>query len=771
MTPPTPDPRLLVQEITELKFIQVGHNARLVVRGGDGLDYRVNKVSPTKVRIDLINAEIPKVHQKPLRTDRFSTSVEMIIPGTQSIFVQLKDTVPYQIQKKKGVLMIDFPPPRLALTRDQAKRLRPGDEAGRGEYEKRRLEALQRREAVQIMREESIRQANETRERQIRTLQKELEELMKERREIERKFQITPDPEVFSKPVTMDFQGISLRNAFRLLAEQAGINIILGRGVRGSTTLRLFQVPLGQVLDTILRTNGLDRELIGNVMRIDRRGVIRASKRRRLTQQRRLLRNVGRNIRRVQEQIRQREQEREEAFRQLAAEQKATETPAEDITRVETVGSTETIEIDGEPVTLVLVQIRLSYANAAEIRNVLQCVFNRRCPGLTGRPGETELDAERRFMEYLAQQGFSPYSPGGQARLRSWRQEQRASRRTAAAEAIAQQTTGEQAVGALRGAGVDPRLQRILAHTVMWANTTYNMLFIKDLPERIEEMKKLIATLDIPRAEVMIEARIVQANRDWGRGLGILWGGRNNQVGPLTDDRQVWWGMTGNQAVTGANTPTGQTIPGNNIPSTFAINLPATVQGLTSIPGMGMQFGLLSNTAGNNYITELDARIQMGEATSNAKTIGRPKVQVQDGRRARIRNGVQVPYTTVSADGAQTQLVDVDLSLSITPRIYPDGRIRLIIRVTNDSLGAFTAAGQIINRQQASTVLVVKDGETAVIGGILQEQDNTSRGGITGLMNVPVLNFLFSNRTRAVLVQELLVFITPSIVKKPPPAA
>ncbi len=116
VTPPTPDPRLLVQEVTELKFIQVGHNSRLIVRGGDHLDYRLTNVSPTKVRLDLVNAEIPKVHQKPLRTDLFSTSVEMIVPGSQTIYVQLKDAVPLQVEKQKGVLMLDFPPPRFVMT-------------------------------------------------------------------------------------------------------------------------------------------------------------------------------------------------------------------------------------------------------------------------------------------------------------------------------------------------------------------------------------------------------------------------------------------------------------------------------------------------------------------------------------------------------------------------------------------------------------------------------------------------------------------------------
>src|SRR5208283_3055178 len=173
VTPPTPDPRLVVQEITELKFIQVGHNARLVVRGGDNLDYRLNKVSPTKARLDLINAEIPKAYQKPLKTDLFSTSVEMIVPGSQTIFIQLKDSVPHQMEKKKGVLMIDFPPPRFQMTADQKAAAKPGDTAGREAFQQA---GETRREAVRVMKEEEILKANENRRKALENLQKQQED-------------------------------------------------------------------------------------------------------------------------------------------------------------------------------------------------------------------------------------------------------------------------------------------------------------------------------------------------------------------------------------------------------------------------------------------------------------------------------------------------------------------------------------------------------------------------------------------------------------------
>jgi len=214
----------VVQEITELKFVQVGHNSRLIVRGGDHLDYRMTKVSPTKIRLDLINAEIPKVYQKPLKTDLFSTSVEMIVPGSQTIFIQLKDSVPHQVEKKKGVLMVDFPPPRFQMTPDQRAGSKPTDTAAREAFQQ---VGETRREAVRVMKEEEILKANETRRKTIETLQKQQEELDKQRSELMKRYRITPDPAIFNKPVTMDFQGITLRNAFRLLAEQAGINIIV----------------------------------------------------------------------------------------------------------------------------------------------------------------------------------------------------------------------------------------------------------------------------------------------------------------------------------------------------------------------------------------------------------------------------------------------------------------------------------------------------------------------------------------------------------------
>lgn len=784
VTPPTPDPRLLVQEITELTFTQVGHNSRLIVRGGDHLDYRLTKTSPTKLRVDLINAEIPKRHQKALKTDKFSTSVEMIVPGSQTLFVQLKDAVPYQVQKKKGVLMIDFPPPRFVLTEDQASVLdQPGrtvEQSAKEEYEARKEAIVARREASRIRKQTLLSQQAETIEKQIRDLLKRQDDINKERKEIDKKYPlVTPDPEVFNKPVTMKFQGISLKNAFKLLAEQAGINIIIGDGVTGTTTLTLNKVPMGQVIDHLLNTNDLERDIIGNVMWIGSKAKITANKEFRAKQRRILIDEVQKKLAAIKKEREDLEKKREEILKDIAKteeEEAVGVTAPEETTRVETVGTTETIDIDGEPITLLLVQVRLNYRKPAEIIPILDCVFNRKCgkdaAAASGLTGQGSTEADRRSQELRAQ-GFQPGSPGYEARMATTQRRIQQERRTVAAERVASQVTGEQVTEALGGEAMDQRMQKILAHTIMWGDTKFNLLFIKDLPERIEDMKRLILTLDTPTPQVLIEARLVQADRTWSRGLGVLWGGRNAQMGkvrnasPLVDPGRgdLSYGLTGASGNT--RTQTGGTATNSDIPSQFFVNLPATVANLGNLMGVDMTFGLL----GTQFLTELDARLQFGEATGRTKIIARPKVQVMDGKSANITNGTQIAYSSVSADGTQTQLVSVNLSLNVTPKIYPDGRIEMTLNVTDNDVGpAVNGVASIITRT-ASTNMIVKDGETAVIGGIIRRTDNSSREGWPGLMNMPIINFFFTNKSVDKRVQELLVFITPSIVKRPPSAS
>jgi type IV pilus secretin PilQ/predicted competence protein len=794
VTPPTPDPRLLVQEITELKFIQVGHNSRLVVRGGDHLDYRLTNVSPTKVRIDLINAEIPKVHQQPLRTDQFSTSVEMIIPGSQTVYVQLKDSVPLQVEKKKGVLMIDFPPPRFVLTPEMKEKgigaaAKPGqgDQAARDLYKRSREEI---RQAKQADAEVEIRKSIEMIRKGIESLDRHQEELEKQRTEILKRYRVTPDPQIFQKPVSMDFQGISLKNAFRLLAEQAGINIIVDDKVTGSTTVRLFQVPLGQVIDTILNSHSLDREMVGNVMRIGQASEIKKLKddRKKEYEDRDAL------LRKQLDELRQEKKTKEDDLknREKSLEKTEVETdePKEDV-KSEDIGEAGCVKVGSKDICFYFAQVKLVYAQPKPIVDTLRCMFNLDCPGLKGGVSSAAKQQEKFEQEQkdkkseLTEAGFEPGSPGYERNMTRLEQQQANLQSAKAQSDTARGVLEAAAGGARRGQGAaaaaapDEELQQIIANSMIWPDEPNRMVFIKDTVERIAQMKKLIYSLDKPEAQVVIEGRLVQATKSWSRGLGVIWGGRNNQVGPLGGGRGVvdgspvsrtaYWGMGGVQGGGDANTATGLDTAGDNIPSSFAVNLPGSVTGMDNLVGLGLQFGLWMSQG----ITEIDSRISLGEHTGDAKTISRPKVTVLNKQKANIKRGTKIPYASVGAAGTQVQFINADLGLDVTPEIFADGRIRLNVKISNNSpdYANTTDAGPPINTREAQTIMTVKDGETAVIGGILNDDTGFSRNGWPGLMNVPIINFLFSNKTTNRTLEELLVFITPVIVKRPPPAS
>ena len=167
--------------------------------------------------------------------------------------------------------------------------------------------------------------------------------------------------------------------------------------------------------------------------------------------------------------------------------------------------------------------------------------------------------------------------------------------------------------------GTDPRMARILAQSILWADDANRILYIKDTPERIAQMRKLIYQLDIPIPQVLIESRLVQATRDWSRGVGIIWGGRQDQSGYLSGFKQNFWGLTGGAAAGTPGTITqGAPAPpqpqGTLITPNFMVNLPAVAG---SLMGATLQYGFL----GSNYITELDFRLQLGEANGQTKVI------------------------------------------------------------------------------------------------------------------------------------------------------
>jgi type IV pilus assembly protein PilQ len=253
----------------------------------------------------------------------------------------------------------------------------------------------------------------------------------------------------------------------------------------------------------------------------------------------------------------------------------------------------------------------------------------------------------------------------------------------------------------------------------------------------------------------------------------------------VDNNKNVFWGITGHQEdvkVSNANTPTASIVspptspfvssPGD-IPSRLAINLPsplAPTSIASNLVGLGLQFGLL----GHDYITELDARLDAGEGNRQAKVIARPKVQVLDGEKAKILDGTDIAFVTSSPlQGTQTQLVPAYLELEVKPKIFADGRVGMDVHVKDDDIGVTPvgATQPSVVRRQAHTYMIVKDGETAVIGGIIRERNLTQRQGLPGLMNLPLIGYMFGNKAQEKELNELLVFITPTIIKRPPPAS
>jgi type IV pilus assembly protein PilQ len=283
-----------------------------------------------------------------------------------------------------------------------------------------------------------------------------------------------------------------------------------------------------------------------------------------------------------------------------------------------------------------------------------------------------------------------------------------------------------------------------------------NVIVIRDLRKNLEEAKALIAQLDMVTPQVLIEARIVEVDTSFARELGVQWGGSYH------NDGRTQFGVTGIQ------NPAGAFIPGQPLlnvppfsptgtPVNYAVNLPASV-GLGS--GGGVSFGILRDNL------RLDLSLSALEASGRGKVISSPKIVTIDNREAMIEQGTQIPYSTVSAAGTQTQFVDAVLSLKVTPHITPAGSVIMKMEARNDSPGEFNVQGQpAINKKKATTEVLIQDGETAVIGGILQISRIESLSAVPWFSRIPVLGFFFKKSTNVASNRELLIFVTPKILK------
>ncbi len=289
-----------------------------------------------------------------------------------------------------------------------------------------------------------------------------------------------------------------------------------------------------------------------------------------------------------------------------------------------------------------------------------------------------------------------------------------------------------------------------------------NVIIIRDLRKNVEDVKALVAKLDSATPQVLIEARIVEVDTSFTRELGVQWGGSYKSEGSTK------FGATGIQDTSGAFIP-GQTLTNSKdftastVPPNYAVNLPAAV-GLGS--GGGIAFGILSDSV------RLDLSLSALEASGKGKVVSSPRVVTIDNKEAMIEQGTQIPYSTVSASGTNVQFVDATLSLKVTPHITPEGSVIMKLEAKNDSPGETGASGQpAINKKKATTEVLVRDGETAVIGGILQVTRKEDQQAVPWLSKIPILGFFFKHDTTQSSNRELLIFVTPKILKTEPAQA
>ncbi len=403
--------------------------------------------------------------------------------------------------------------------------------------------------------------------------------------------------------LSLNFQDIDVRSVLQLIADFTDLNLVASDTVQGNITLRLQNVPWDQALDLVLKTKGLDKRKVGNVLLVAPADEIAARERQELESQKQIA--------------------------ELA------------------------------PLKRELIQV--NYAKAADIAKLFQSV-----------------------------------------------------------------TSAEEAADERGSITVDDRTNSIIAYQTQ---------------DKLDELRRIVVQLDIPVRQVMIEARIVEANVDFDKELGVQWRGLG-----VGDNN---WVVGGRDAVNSATSD------------------------VTTRPGGFVDLGASGPTSGINlgFITDntiLDLVLQAMEKTGNGEVISQPKVVTSDKETAKIAKGTEIPYQEASSSGAtSTSFKEATLSLEVTPQITPDNRIIMEVKVTKDEpdFSRVSATGAPpIKKNEVNAKVLASDGETIVIGGVFSNTQSKSVDKVPFLGDLPYLGRLFSKDVVKDSKSELLVFLTPRIM-------
>lgn len=287
-----------------------------------------------------------------------------------------------------------------------------------------------------------------------------------------------------------------------------------------------------------------------------------------------------------------------------------------------------------------------------------------------------------------------------------------------------------------------------------------NQLFVTDTPSKLEEVRLLLASLDVAVRQVLIEARIVEARDTFGRSLGARLGAtdlRANRGGDggygIGGNNRIAFGTSYSDAVASSGAGGATNTAGN------FVNLPASLSNVSSVGSFALS---IFNSAANRFLTlELSAM----EADGKGRIVSSPRIITADQTKALIEQGTEYPYAVTAPNGATTlAFKKAVLKLEVTPQITPEGNIILDLDVNKDSRGETTTQGVAIDTKHVKTQILIENGGTVVIGGIFEMEETSQENKIPLLGDVPVVGNLFKNRTKESAKREMLVFITPKVI-------
>jgi type IV pilus assembly protein PilQ len=560
---------------------------------------------------------------------------------------------------------------------------------------------------------------------------------------------VTPTPTAVPKAplsnnrLSLDFKGADLDDLLRLISEVSGLNMVAAHELKErkdrDVTIRLTNVEWRQALDLILRTKKLSYEQDGNVIYVGLKADIQKAKEERV-----------KDIQRVEESRLKLDQEAKLKDLRIEEEKRKVEEARRKAEEERKKVEEEERLYAEEPKCTKLIQ--LAHTKASEVKKHLD--------PLKTRKGSVELDERTNTlivndvqsaclkMAAIAKELDAPPKDPFVTKLLTFNYAKAADLRT---NLTALKTPQGSVV-------VDERSSRII---------------MKDLPQAVERMETFLKQIDIPTPQVLIEARIVEASRTFSQSLGVQWGGAGIPTNQGSKTGVTTFGGVGSPGSIQfppltPTTPNPFPVGPNPIPFVgpvpLALNLPAIAAGANPFI-LGATIGSLAN----RYLVGL--QLSAAEREGRLRTLSSPRVATQDNEEAEIKQGTQVPFTTIDSSGRTVvSFQDAFIKLKVKPHITPDGRVSMKVEAERsfagdriDFVGGFAFP---INTRKATTNILVPNGSTVVIGGLLQSTEQIVDDRLPFLGRIPILGWLFKRQSIGPDDRvELLIFLTPSVLQ------